>query len=300
MKVRTDFVSNSSSCSFVIAINKEYKLKDFVKDLAKECTNPKSEYHDKDLANRNRRILDFCLNTYELAFLGSWKLRTDEQIFSRKDMDDLFLGHLDRDNVDDDIKEDEKEMLLKEAEEHWKYELDCIEKAKKPNCDPYLKRLVDRNYIDQEGKLHIFNDVYAGSCIVNSDKMRYEFHRYGYDHDDEDQIVKQRIKQLKKIAEEYVEHEHGKLISYPYIGCYAITLNTIKNTRDLLNAGVELKFSENLNIDDLEKRIKEGEQIFNIHIGHSGEGYSDFEIYCEDDADGIDNVAAEILDSESM
>ena len=300
MKLRNDFVSNSSSCSFVIAINKEYNLKDFVKDLAEECTNPKSEYHNKDLAERNKRILDFCLNTYELAFLGAWKLRTDERVFSRKDIDDLFLSRLHKDDVSYGIEENEKEMLLKKAEEHWKYQLDCIEMAKKPDCDPYFKRLVDRNYIDQEGRLHTFNDVYAVNCIVDSDKMKYQFRRYGYEHDNEDQVVRHRVKQLKKAAEEYAEHEHGNLISYPCIGCYAITLNTIKNTRDLLNSGVKLEFSENLSIDDLEKRIKNGEQIFSIHIGHSGEGYGNYEIYCEDKAKGLDNISAEILDSEPM
>lgn len=146
----------------------------------------------------------------------------------------------------------------------------------------------------------MFDDIYVENCVVNSDTMRYEFNRYGYDTDNDDRSIKHRIKQLKKIAEEYADYENGKIIGCPHIGCYAITLNTINNTRDLLKAGIKLEFNENINIDDLEKRLKAGEKIFNVHIGHDGEGYGDFEIYCEDNANGLDNVAAEIIDSESM
>lgn len=295
MKIRTDFVSNSSSSSFIVSINKQYKLKDFVKDLAKACSNPMYTYHDKDIVNRNRRILDFCLNTYELAFLGAWKLRVDEKVYTKQDFYDIFTCH-----ADYDLSDNEKEIFLKEADEHWKYELECIEKAKKPTCDPIFKRMVERNYLDQDGKLHIFHDVYAGNCVIDSDRMRYDFNRYSTRNDETEYAIKCRVKNLKKLAEENADYENGKLFGLSHVRCYAITLNTIKNTRDILKAGYCLEFEYCPNLDALEKRLKEGQQIFNIHIGHSGEGYGNFEIYCEADANGIDDVAAEIIGSESM
>lgn len=298
--MRSDFVSNSSSCSFVIALDKEYKLKDFARDLANSCANPEYERHNKDLADRNYRILDFCLNTYELAFLGTWKLRTDEHVYSRKDMDDLFLGRLDKCNVNDnaDISETLKTQLLQQAEEQWNYELDCIKNAKDPDCDQYFKKLVDRNYVDQNGKLHMFDDIYVEGCAVDSDCMRYDFDRYGYDRDESEDNIRQRIKDLKKFAENWADCR--KTIGQSHVRCYAITMNTVKNTRNLLNAGFNLEFNGNMKLDDIERRLKAGEQIFTIHIGHDGEGYGNFEIYCEKGANGLDDVAAEILDSETM
>lgn len=302
MKVRNDFVSNSSSCSFVIAINKEYKLKDFARDLANSCANPEYEHHNKDLADRNCRILDFCLNTYELAFLGTWKLRTDEHVYSRKDMDDLFLGRLNKYDVNGnaDISETLKAQLLQQAEEHWNYELDCIKKAKDPDCDQYFKKLVDRNYVDQNGKLHTFDDIYVEGCAVDSDRMRHDFDRYGYDIDESEDSIMQRIKDLKKFAENLADCRSMKTIGQSRIRCYAITMNTVRNTRDLLNAGCDLEIDDGMNLDDIERRLKSGEQIFTVRIGHAGEGYGNFEIYCEDGANGLDDVAAEILDSEPM
>lgn len=37
MKTRNDFVSNSSSCSFIISTNNTYSKKDLIKDIAKKC-----------------------------------------------------------------------------------------------------------------------------------------------------------------------------------------------------------------------------------------------------------------------
>jgi hypothetical protein len=42
MKTRNDFVSNSSSCSFVVAVNGTYSVEDFAKDVAKNTVNNKS------------------------------------------------------------------------------------------------------------------------------------------------------------------------------------------------------------------------------------------------------------------
>lgn len=72
MKIRSDFVSNSSSCSFIIATTNE-RLKTLPKDIAKACVNKKSKYHNPELKNINERILDFCFNSFVLGFIGFLK-----------------------------------------------------------------------------------------------------------------------------------------------------------------------------------------------------------------------------------
>lgn len=292
MKVRNDFVSNSSSCSFVIAVNKEYDVSDLAKDIAKACSNPKSEYHHKDLVKHNNRILDFCFHTYELAFLGSWKLRTEEKVFTKEEYVSQY--------VIDDLPEHEKILCVESGENSWKDHLEQIEKVKKPNADKYLKKLYSRDFVDADGKLHMFNDVYASNCVLDTGKMKYELSRYGYDTDDTEDTVSMRRESLKKIAEEHVRSENLQLISLPSIQCYAITMNTVKNTRDLLNAGYDLELEKYENLKKIEKRLTEGQKLFALNIGHDGDGWNNYNIYCEDGANGLDDVAAEILDSEPM
>ena len=50
MKIRSDYVSNSSSSSFVVVLPKEYEFKQFVKDVARSTiSNPDSDYDKKFL-----------------------------------------------------------------------------------------------------------------------------------------------------------------------------------------------------------------------------------------------------------
>lgn len=85
MKTRQDFVSNSSSCSFIVSVKKDYVIKDFARELGEACANPKSQWHNPELADRNRMILEFCLSTYELLFLGTMQLGEKDVVTYKKD-----------------------------------------------------------------------------------------------------------------------------------------------------------------------------------------------------------------------
>jgi hypothetical protein len=81
MKIRTDFVSNSSSSSFVVACDKNYQFDDFVNDVVKNCIkHAESPYEDmwKDkLVKINSAILNYSLIANECLYLGG--LRVDNE-----------------------------------------------------------------------------------------------------------------------------------------------------------------------------------------------------------------------------
>ena len=78
MKIRNDFVSNSSSCSFVIALSAGFSLNDFVEKTARGClrhAEPNEVEFSQKQDEFNRAVLNYHLRASELLFLGS--LRVD-------------------------------------------------------------------------------------------------------------------------------------------------------------------------------------------------------------------------------
>ena len=50
MKIRTDYVSNSSSSSFVVVLPKDYAFKKFIGDVAQSCVDsPIDGYTNEDI-----------------------------------------------------------------------------------------------------------------------------------------------------------------------------------------------------------------------------------------------------------
>ena len=74
MKIRSDYVSNSSSSSFVVVLPKDYNQDDFINDVVRACSDDRDLDYDDEFVEKlnkfNRRNLDFCMNSYELLFVG--------------------------------------------------------------------------------------------------------------------------------------------------------------------------------------------------------------------------------------
>ena len=83
MKIRSDYVSNSSSSSFVVVLPKDYNQDDFIDDVVRACSDDKDGDYDDEFVEKlnkfNRRNLDFCMNSYELLFIGELEVGFDPE-----------------------------------------------------------------------------------------------------------------------------------------------------------------------------------------------------------------------------
>ena len=289
MKTRTDFVSNSSSSSFVVACQKQY-LKDIAKDLAKACTNKKDACHNKDLAKRNQRILDFCLNTFQLLFVGELLVKTNKTILTydsfKKSFSSCGCG------MSDDAIHREWEI----------YKKDLIDvKSGKINTS-WLKREHELDEYDSltDTIVH-YKRTYVNNIVVSNGIMEYSMHRYNFPNGpDDDKTIKHRVDNIMKLAENKSKCD-SRYDCFEEVEVYQITKSTLANTRELISLGHTVELADWENLDALEARIDHGDAIFYVRIAQSGDGYGDFYIYCEDDADGLDGVSGvEILTSECM
>ena len=288
MKVRTSFVSNSSSCSYVVLCKRDF-LNDIAKDLAKACTNKTDPYHDKDLAKKNQCILEFCLNTFQLAYLGNLVIETRKEIYNLEYFKNIF-AESNQDNV---------EECAKEEWERYKSDLNALKNGKHDHTW-WIGSAYDLDEYDAQTDTAIhYEKIMARDIIVSNQIMESKFKRYSFQNTPED--IKARVDKLvayAKDAAKYDWHEDRKCIESPSI--YQITKNTIDNTRALLSCGYSIDFFEwEKNLDELEARLSSGDAIFYVRIANNGDGYGDFYIYCEDTADSIDGISGiEILTSE--
>lgn len=287
MKTRTDFVSNSSSSSFVVACKKEF-LKAIAKDLARACINKRDKYHDKDLGKNNQCTLDFCLKTFQLLFLGELLLETKEEIYSLDYFKSIW----------------NKETTVN-AEEEWKQYKSQLERIKSgKNKDSWIKKAYDLDEYDvaTDTAKH-FEKVYVKDIIVSNSVMKSDFNRYHCSNvPDSEETIKARVQRIIAFAKDKIKRDSLEVEDcFETIDIYQITKDTIDNTRNLISQGYKVELEDWEDLDRLDAKLNSGESIFYVRIAHLGDGYGDFYIYCEDGADGIDGVSGiEVLTSDCL
>lgn len=278
MKVRLDFVSNSSSTSYLLACKMQY-LDAVLKDLSRACTNRYDPYHDKGLAKRNKNILDFCTRTFELAFLGGLVIETRDEVYDLEYFQKLYSNNTYY-SCDRALKEwnNYKDKVL------GKVQLSPWDSAKDDVYDSKTDTIIRHEKKQVRG------------VVVSHEVMESRFRRYhfGTSPDPKD-VVDLRVKKIVELAKATAAGLDDSAAA-PYsavssIDTYQITQDTIDNTRELLEYGHELMFEEWEDLDRLEAKIKNGDALFAVRIAHQGDGYGDFYIYREDGADGLNGIS---------
>lgn len=243
MKIRTDYVSNSSSSSFIVALPKSYEFKKFIKDVARGCVaNPDRDGYKKEDIDRikdmNIRNLDYCLNTHELLFLGTFCY-----VYNRKTIEG-------KKNVSDFMKNEE---------------------YLKTHCpDIFSAKIVSQT----EDELVADFPLTVMGRTVPYDLMYGRIRQWQRKDENDKKLYKEVVEAIEKCVSEHSGWED-------YSGLFEITMNTIYNTEALLaERKDDIKLDKWCSdLDALKKMIADGNRIFGIDMHQSGDGESSTSIY---------------------
>lgn len=272
MKIRNDFVSNSSSCSFVIALPAGFSLNDFVKQTARGClrhAEPNEAEFSLKQDELNQAVLGYHLRASELLFLGS--LHIDD--ITRK---------IDRQN--DPAEFDRIKRLIKAGGYYG---------------DP---KVVSE---DENSIILAFADS-VDEIAVKSGEMPYITDEYHWGSDYSVDPTKQAIAATKitKFAKYYSDYAGIDYKARSNSDTYFISLNTIWNTRALLAAKKDLTLDKWMDLDKLEGMLKNGTKIFKVHVNNGGDGVAEDALYTFGGWEGedlFDNMTGiDLLYSETM
>ena len=275
MKVRTDFVSNSSSSSFICAVNGTYELPRLAKDIAKSCSNPKDKWHDPELKDFNRATVEHCLENYRLLFLGQLKIGVLEFKRSKAEQYERIKARF----------SDLDEATLKEkAESSWN---EILRQARLENevAKPGQKPAT----IDEKTETVTFYDnEYVGGLAVSKSQI---WHMVSHHTEDK----------LPAELERYAKWWHENQDDLDFVDTYSVNEDTLRHTRLMLKAGMPLELDGwEKDLDGLEKRLAEGEKLFALRVMYDGDGKDATTVYKEDGAPGIDHLAIDVLHSEAL
>ena len=272
MKTRNDFVSNSSSCSFVIALPAGFSLNDFVKQAARGClkhAGPNEAEFSMKQDELNQAVLNYHLRASELLFLGS--LRVND-----------IMRKIDRQN---NPAEFDRVKCLINAGEYY------------GNPDVVSE--------DENSITLAFTDR-VEEIAIKSGEIPYITGEYHWDSDYSIDPMKQAIaaNKITKFARYYSDYASIDYRAKSNSDTYFISLNTIWNTRALLEAKKDLTLDKWMDLDKLEGMLKDGMKIFKVHVNNGGDGVAEDALYTFGGWEGEDlfnnMMGIDLLYSESM
>ena len=262
MKIRSDYVSNSSSSSFVVVLPSGYDFKKFIKDVARGCVANSDCTKDyiKEVKEMNRRNLDYCLNTHELLFLGSFCYEYKRNTIRGKKKVAEFVKN--------------KDYIKK-------------------NCpEMFTTKVVSKS----EDKIVADFPLTAYLRTVPWDYMTGRIRQWQGKDENDPKLYKNVVDAIEKcLSGSDGWHDHSS-------GLFEVTMNTIYNTEALLakrKKNIKLdKWCSDL--EALKKMIANGDRIFGIEMHQSGDGMGPTCIYALNgwDSDAFEYAPVQILDCE--
>ena len=269
MKIRIDFVSNSSSCSFVIAVGKNFSFNDFIKEACDGCLKYADDDNTLFLTEQNEfnnAVLNYHLRASELIYLGGLKVGNVNTTITK---DNEYFKCIKNDIVKSTLSDDER--IIENTDE-------CV------ICES--------------------DDIIYGMAI-SKHKINYITMEYHWNDDYKCDIEKQKkaAKAIVKFAKNYADSKIDYKCLYDS-ATYFISRNTIWNTRALIAAGYEVKLEKWMDLDKLDDMLKNGNRIFRIRVNNGGDGVDEDALYTFGGWDGEDVFedmnGIEVLDSECM
>lgn len=270
MKIRLDFVSNSSSSSYIVAIDfSKYDVNLFIKKVCDKCMGM------QDNAKRSR-IQD------DIRFANEAVLR--QGLMSEC----LYLGN----------------PVIGRIKERWRrgenYDHRMIKPGETDEYTPF-KDLTENKwtlppgetvtFIDDDTIEYEFDEVLPAWLSVPRSIMSERIRKYNPFYTEGESLVGNGVKaRTKRIIEYAKQKEHEKIKrSEPEVFC--ITKNTTKNTRDLMTVGYKISFifpiamsNELMSkfLDEIDVRIAAGETFIYAVAGDSGERRDDNRLFMLD------------------
>lgn len=270
MKTRIDFVSNSSSCSFIISIGKNFSLNDFIKEACDGCIKHVGRDDDDWFVSQqnefNNVVLNYHLRASELVYLGGLSIGPVQSVFTK---DDKCFSYLKNDIAKQAISPDE--CVIENTDEKIVLESD---------------------------------DVIYGMAIPKHEihYITMEFH-WNDDYKCDVEKQKKAAKAILEFAKNYSDSKTDYRCRRDS-STYFISRNTIWNTRALIAAGYNVELEKWMDLDKLDKMLQDGDQIFGIRVNNGGDGVDDDALFTFGGWDGEDifeNMGGvEVLGGETM
>lgn len=269
MKIRNDFVSNSSSSSYIVAIDfSKYDINLFVKNVCDKCAGlpsrrAKSRGAADDARLANEAVLRQGLLS-ECLYLGNPVVgRIKERWRRGEEYDHRMIKPGETDEYTPFKELSEASLTLAPGETVTSVDADTIEHEFDEELPAWLS--VPRSVMSQ--------------CIR-------KYNRYGIE---DRSLAGNGVNARARRVIEYARQKTSEKIQRGEPEVFCITKNTIKNTRDLIAAGyknstiVPLAASSGESVseflDEVNARLTAGETLVYAVAGDSGEGRDDNRLF---------------------
>jgi len=260
MKIRHDFISNSSSSSYIVALDfKKYPFDLFVKAVCEKCNEG---YRNKGAFDSTRYVNEAALRSGML-------------------MECLYLGR----------------PVVGKVREIWRrgeqYDHRMIKRGESDEYTPFNELLARKNsmapdesvtQIDENTIVYEYDDELPSWRAVPRHTMVRSIRNPAVYAGSSGKSPKARVKRII----EYVKCKATEKIPSDEPEIFLITKNTVNNTRDFMKVGYKVKFKTELAASDeylssflngIEARMKAGETFIFAVAGDCGEGMYDTRLF---------------------